>query len=33
VEIYPGQVTYFTFTDEEEFQVTPPPMPTLDFLP
>jgi murein DD-endopeptidase MepM/ murein hydrolase activator NlpD len=32
VEIYPGQVTYFTFTDEEEFQVTPPPVPTLDFL-
>lgn len=33
VEIYPGQVTYFTFTDKEEFQVTPPPIPTLDFLP
>jgi murein DD-endopeptidase MepM/ murein hydrolase activator NlpD len=33
VEIYPGQVTYFTFTDGEEFQVTPPPVPTLDFLP
>ena len=33
VDIYPGQVTYFTFTDEEGFQVVPPPMPTLDFLP
>lgn len=33
VDIYPGQVTYFTFTDKEGFQVTPPPVPTLDFLP
>jgi murein DD-endopeptidase MepM/ murein hydrolase activator NlpD len=33
VDIYPGQVTYFTFTDEEGFEVIPPPMPTLDFLP
>jgi murein DD-endopeptidase MepM/ murein hydrolase activator NlpD len=32
-EIYPGQVTYFTFTDEDGFQVLPPPVPTLDFLP
>ena len=32
VDIYPGQVTYFTFTDEEGFHVVPPPMPTLDFL-
>ena len=32
-EIYPGQVTYFTFTDEDGFQVHPPPVPTLDFLP
>ena len=31
--IYPGQVTYFTFTDEDGFQVLPPPVPTLDFLP
>ncbi len=33
VDIYPGQVTYFTFTDEDGFQVKPPPVPTLDFLP
>ena len=33
VDIYPGQITYFTFTDEDGFQVVPPPMPTLDFLP
>lgn len=33
VNIYPGQVTYFTFTDEDGFQVVPPPVPTLDFLP
>ena len=33
VDIYPGQVTYFTFTDEDGFSVMPPPMPTLDFLP
>ena len=32
-DIYPGQVTYFTFTDEDGFQVLPPPVPTLDFLP
>ena len=32
-EIYPGQVTYFTFTDEDGFQVVPPPPPQLDFLP
>ena len=32
-DIYPGQVTYFTFTDEDGFQVVPPPVPTLDFLP
>ena len=32
-DIYPGQVTYFTFTDEDGFQVHPPPVPTLDFLP
>jgi murein DD-endopeptidase MepM/ murein hydrolase activator NlpD len=32
-DIYPGQVTYFTFTDEDGFQVIPPPVPTLDFLP
>jgi hypothetical protein len=33
VEIYPGQVTYFTFTDKFGFQVVPPPPPKLDFLP
>ncbi|NUQ86187.1 MAG: peptidoglycan DD-metalloendopeptidase family protein [Anaerolineales bacterium] len=33
VEIFPGQVTYFTFTDKEGFQVIPPPEPKLDFLP
>lgn len=32
-DIYPGQITYFTFTDEDGFQVLPPPVPTLDFLP
>ena len=32
-DIYPGQITYFTFTDEDGFQVIPPPVPTLDFLP
>ena len=32
-EIYPGQVTYFTFTDQDGFQVVPPPTPKLDFLP
>lgn len=33
VDIYPGQVSYFTFTDEDGFQVAAPPVPTLDFLP
>ncbi|HQV93107.1 MAG TPA: M23 family metallopeptidase [Anaerolineales bacterium] len=33
VEIFPGQVTYFTFTDKDGFQLTPPPVPTLNFLP
>lgn len=33
VDIYPGQITYFTFTEEDGFQVVPPPMPTSDFLP
>jgi murein DD-endopeptidase MepM/ murein hydrolase activator NlpD len=32
-DIYPGQVTYFTFTDEDGFKVLPPRVPTLDFLP
>jgi murein DD-endopeptidase MepM/ murein hydrolase activator NlpD len=33
IDIYPGQVSYFTFTDKNGFQVAPPPVPTLDFLP
>jgi murein DD-endopeptidase MepM/ murein hydrolase activator NlpD len=33
VDIYPGQVTYFTFTDKDGLKVAPPPVPTLDFLP
>ncbi|HAV78696.1 MAG TPA: hypothetical protein DCX53_15210 [Anaerolineae bacterium] len=33
VEIFPGQVTYFTFTDEDAFQVVPPPTPRPNFLP
>ena len=33
VQIFPGQVTYFTFTDENGFEIVPPPVPTLDFLP
>jgi len=33
VQIYPGQVTYFTFTDKYGFQTVPPPPPKLDFLP
>lgn len=33
VEIFPGQITYFTFTDESGFEIVPPPVPTLDFLP
>jgi murein DD-endopeptidase MepM/ murein hydrolase activator NlpD len=32
-EIFPGQVTYFTFTDKEGFQIVPPPEPKLDLLP
>lgn len=33
VDIYPGQVTYFTFTDKGGLKVAAPPVPTLDFLP
>jgi murein DD-endopeptidase MepM/ murein hydrolase activator NlpD len=33
VDIYPGQVTYFTFTHEDGLKVKAPPVPTLDFLP
>jgi len=33
VEIFPGQVTYFTFTDKYGFETIAPPPPKLDFLP
>jgi murein DD-endopeptidase MepM/ murein hydrolase activator NlpD len=33
VNIYPGQISYFTFTDKDGFKLTLPPVPTLDFLP
>jgi hypothetical protein len=33
VDIYPGQVSYFTFSERSGFKVGPPPVPTLDFLP
>jgi murein DD-endopeptidase MepM/ murein hydrolase activator NlpD len=33
VEIYPGQVTYFKFTDENGFEIVPPPTPKPDYLP
>ena len=33
LNIYPGQITYFTFTDKDGFQIALPPVPTLDFLP
>jgi len=33
VEIFPGQVTYFTFHGEDGFALGPPPTPSLDFLP
>ena len=33
VEIFPGQVTYFKFTDENGFEIVPPPTPKPDFLP
>ena len=33
VDIYPGQVTYFTFTHDDGLKVASPPVPTLDFLP
>jgi murein DD-endopeptidase MepM/ murein hydrolase activator NlpD len=33
VDVYPGQVTYFTFTPKDGLKVKPPPVPTLDFLP
>lgn len=33
MNIYPGQVTYFTFHGTYGFNVAPPPVPTLSFLP
>ncbi len=33
VEIFPGQVTYFTFNTRTGFQIVPPPTPSFDFLP
>jgi murein DD-endopeptidase MepM/ murein hydrolase activator NlpD len=33
VEIFPGQVTYFTFEGENGFNASRPPVPTADFLP
>jgi murein DD-endopeptidase MepM/ murein hydrolase activator NlpD len=33
VEIFPGQVSYFTFKGTHGFDSTRPPAPTLDFLP
>lgn len=33
VEVFPGQVTYFTFRGKVGFQSGPPPTPGLDFLP
>jgi murein DD-endopeptidase MepM/ murein hydrolase activator NlpD len=33
VDIYPGQITYFTFTDKGGLKVATPPVPKLDFLP
>lgn len=33
VEIFPGQVSYFTFRGTDGFNVQRPPAPTLDFVP
>jgi len=33
VEIFPGQVTYFKFTDKNGFEIVPPPTPKPSFLP
>ena len=33
VEIFPGQVTFFTFKGEHGFDTTRPPAPPLDFVP
>src|SRR5688572_8210433 len=33
VDIYPGQITYFTYNTEDGFELLSPAVPTLDFLP
>lgn len=33
VEIFPGQVTYFTFKGDHDFSTDRPPAPALDFVP
>jgi murein DD-endopeptidase MepM/ murein hydrolase activator NlpD len=33
IDIYPGQVTYFTYRGDHGFSIGPPPAPELDFLP
>lgn len=33
VEVFPGQVSYFTYKNGEGFTVAHPPAPTLEFLP
>jgi len=33
IEIFPGQVTYFTFQGDNGFNTLRPPAPTLDFVP
>ena len=33
VEVFPGQVSYFTYKNKEGFTIAPPPAPTLDFVP
>jgi murein DD-endopeptidase MepM/ murein hydrolase activator NlpD len=33
IDVYPGQVTYFTFSAKDGFEAATPPVPTLDFLP
>jgi len=33
LEIFPGQVTYFTFKGDHDFSTDRPPAPTLDFVP
>lgn len=33
VDIYPGQITYFTYNVEDGFQLLSPSVPTLEFLP